>query len=317
MRFFTTVGMKAGGAVAAALIVGTALAGAPIASAAPATDAPTTVAECATWNSKRVVTGLGVLENLVFPENADGPVLSEQSMTGTGRLVQIDEQRRAHTLTEVDGPAGLVADGDTVYFNAGTSIAAGLTGPGGSLSAIDLETRKVRTVADGLAFPNGLAQLSDGSFVATRDIGDGPMIRISPDGKIRAFAPSVASSNGIAYDAQRREVVVSTTFAPTTEIVVISEAGKVRKRHVILGFGPLNSADDLTLGADGDVYVTLNVAGKVVRVDRETGDLCTVAAGLPLISAAKFGHGKAGWDAKSLYVTSFDGSIIKLTPRSR
>ncbi|MFD4179738.1 hypothetical protein ACFWPB_01300, partial [Rhodococcus sp. NPDC058514] len=63
----------------------------------------------------------------------------------------------------------------------------------------------------------------------------------------------------------------------------------------------------------GNVYLTLNGAGKVVRVDPATGTTCEIASGLLLTSSARFGSGP-GWDSTALYTTSFDGTVHKLVP---
>ena len=80
------------------------------------------------------------------------------------------------------------------------------------------------------------------------------------------------------------------------------------------GFGPGNSADEIVLGDDGYLYVTLNVAGEVARVDPRSGAACTIASGIPFASSLRFGAGR-GWSQRSLYVTSFLGTVTRLTPR--
>ena len=59
--------------------------------------------------------------------------------------------------------------------------------------------------------------------------------------------------------------------------------------------------------------MTLNLAGKVVRVDPVSGATCLVAHGVPFASSLRFGRGP-GWDSASLYVTSFTGTVTRLTP---
>ena len=98
------------------------------------------------------------------------------------------------------------------------------------------------------------------------------------------------------------------------EVVVDLDEPTAKPRTIrIPGLGPLNAGDDLVLGADGNLYVALNVAGSVVRVDPDTGAQCTVAKGLPFVSSVRFGAGP-GWDPDSLYTTSFAGVVTRLTP---
>ena len=108
--------------------------------------------------------------------------------------------------------------------------------------------------------------------------------------------------------------MVSTTFNPATVIAAVDARGRVTRRVTVPGYGPLNSADDLTVGPDGVAYVTLNAAGRIVRVDLDSGRSCTIASGLITPSSVRFGAGP-GWDSRSLYVTSFLGTLTRLTPR--
>jgi hypothetical protein len=119
----------------------------------------------------------------------------------------------------------------------------------------------------------------------------------------------------MAYDATRNEVYIASTFNPRTTISAVDLAHPDAPPRVMTlpGVGPLNAADDLTLGADGNLYVALNVAGLVVKVDPVTGAACRVARGILFASSLRFGSGP-GWDPASLYVTSFRGTVTRLTP---
>ena len=79
------------------------------------------------------------------------------------------------------------------------------------------------------------------------------------------------------------------------------------------GPGLLQVPDDLTLGPDGALYVALNLAGAILRVDPETGDTCRVAEGIPLVSSVAFGAGP-GWDPDTIYTTGFDGTVRAARP---
>ncbi len=195
---------------------------------------------------------------------------------------------------------------------------SGLTGAtDGSILAVDLATGATATAATGLSMPNGLAQLPDGGFVVSRDIGaTTALTRVASDGTgAHALAPELTFTNGLAYDPARRKLFVSTTFDATTTIAAVdADAPSAAPARITLpGFGPLNSADDLTVGPDGAVYVALNVAGQIVRVDPDTGRHCTIADGLPFATSVRFGQGP-GWDPNSAYVTSFLGTVTRLTP---
>ncbi|WP_068270257.1 SMP-30/gluconolactonase/LRE family protein [Aldersonia kunmingensis] len=273
---------------------------------------------CAPWAKQSVASGYGTLENLAF-DGRGGLLLSEQSLLGgTGALQRLGaDGKRSTAVANVSSPGGILVRGNTAYFNTGNSFTAGITGSkDGTIQSLNLDTGAVSTVATGLQMPNGLTQLPNGDFVVSKDLGPGSLTVASADGKhVGPYGPAIPFPNGLAVDKARNRLVVATTFNPTTEIAIVDLADPARapRTVVIPGFGPLNSADDITLGPDGIAYVTLNAIGQVARVDLDAGRSCIIADGLPLSSSVRFGSGP-GWDSSSLYVTSFLGTVTKLTP---
>lgn len=273
---------------------------------------------CTTWSKSTVASGFGTLENLAF-DGRGGLLLSEATALGPGgALKRLDANgQRSTVVPAVNGPGGIIVSGSTAWFNTGNSPASGFLGlKDGTISAVNLDTGAVTKVATGLTMPNGLERLPDGTFVVSRDVGlSTRLTAVKPNGDQTAYAPSITSTNGMGVDLTRRALYVASTFNLTSTVsaVDIDNPAAAPKIFTIPGVGPLNSADDLTVGADGNVYVALNVAGSVVRIDPDSGATCTVAKGLPLSSSVAFGSGP-GWDANSLYVTSFLGSVTRLTP---
>lgn len=293
--------------IAAAALV----ASAPVA-LAPSSDA----AACPAWKKTTQAKGYGTLENLAF-DGQGGLLLSETNATGTpGGIRRLSPTGVKTTVVPgVTSPGGLVVDGRTLFFTSGNGITSGAFNKAdGAINEVDLDSGAVSTVATGLVMPNGMTRLPNGDLVVSRDLGKGSMTRVTATGAKSPFAPAATSTNGMAVDAARGLFYVDSTFNARTEISVVDLAsGAVVRRITIPGFGPLNSADDLTRGADGNLYVALNVAGKVVRVNPDTGAQCTIATGIPLVSSVRFGSGP-GWDADSLYATSFTGTLTRLTP---
>jgi glucose/arabinose dehydrogenase len=271
---------------------------------------------CHTWTRSTVATGLGTLENLGF-DGRGGLLLSSGTLGGPGKVLRRTPDGATTTLVaNLTGPGGIVVAGSTAYFTTGNGITSGLLGSkDGTIESVDLDTGARATVATGLTMPNGMIAGPEGGFLVSRDLGSSTrMTEVRADGTRATYAPSATSTNGMAYDAARHRLYVDSTFNPTTTISVIDTLHPTARPRVITlpGLGPLNGADDLTLGADGYLYVALNVAGKVVRVDPDTGGVCTLTSGLPFPSSVRFGAGP-GWDAESLYVTSFTGKVSRLT----
>lgn len=288
----------------------------------PVLVAPAQAASCPTWTKEPVASGYGVLENLGF-DGTGGLLLSEGSLAGgdSGLRRLGADGARSSVVGGVVSPGGIVigtgSDAGTVFFTSGNGIASGLFGKNdGAINAVDLATGAVTTRASGLTMPNGMIRLPGGDFLVSRDIGGKSSItRVHGDGSTERFAPAVTSTNGMAYDAARNVVYVASTFTlfSTVSVVDLDRPDADPEVIVIPGVGPLNAADDLTLGADGFVYVALNLAGRVVRVDPASGAVCTVASGVPLVSSLRFGAGP-GWDPASLYTTSFTGKVTRLRP---
>lgn len=279
--------------------------------------APASAAACPAWTKTPVARGYAVLENLAF-DGTGGMLLSESSAGGTPGGVRrlAADGTRSDVVAPVTSPGGLVVDGGTLYFTSGNGIASGLFNRAdGAVSRVDLGTGATSVVAGGLTMPNGMVRLPDGDLVVSRDLGKGSMTRVTLAGVTTPFAPQATSTNGMAVDAAAGEFYVDSTFNARTQVSVIDlDAPHSTVRTITIpGLGPLNSADDLTRGPDGMLYVALNVAGKVVRVDPATGAQCTVASGVPFVSSVRFGAGP-GWDPASLYATSFTGTVTRLTP---
>lgn len=278
----------------------------PSANADPATCAPRTVGT--------VASGLGVLENLEF-DGRGGLLVSDSSPAGDGALRRVAPDGTVDTvLGDVTGPGGIVVDGDTAYLNVGNTTSAGMTDTAdGTIDTVDLVTGERRTVATGLVMPNGLGVLPDGSLLASRDIGTVGLTHVPAGGEAHVIRTDLGSVNGIEVDGDT--VYTVTTFEQVNRLHVLDAAdltGPVRSID-LPGFGLLQAPDDLTLGPDGALYIALNVAGAILRVDPETGDSCRVAEGIPLVSSVAFGTGP-GWDPNTIYTTGFDGTVRAAHP---
>ncbi|MEV6773434.1 SMP-30/gluconolactonase/LRE family protein [Nocardia sp. NPDC051030] len=279
--------------------------------------APAGADQCGVWTASQVASGYGMLESLGF-DGRGGMLLSEQAVSGTGGGIRRlgAEGERSTVLADVNGAGKISIVGDTAFFTTGLSLQAKFSGSPGGIQSVDLDSGAVRTIAGGLRVPNGLAQLPDGDFVVTSDMGDDTrLMRVRGGVSAGPYSSAVTSTNGIAYDAARQRLYVSTTFDSVTVLAMVDTARPEEPtRFELPGFGPLNAADGLTIGPDGKVYIAFSVGGKVVRVDPDAGRWCTVAENLPLSTGVQFGSGP-GWDRNSLYVSSYLGTVTRLTPR--
>lgn len=280
--------------------------------AVPTAAADTT--ECAPRVVTTVASGLGVLENLEF-DGRGGLLLSDGTLAGDSALRRLTPDGAVSTVADVTGPGGIVVEGNTAYLNVGSTMTSGvLDAADGTIAAIDLDSGDHRIVATDLVMPNGLGVLPDGSLLVSRDIGKAGLSHAVGDGgPATVLRTDLGTVNGIEIDGDT--VYTVTTFEQVNRLHVLDATdltGPVRSIE-LPGPGLLQMPDDLTLGPDGALYVALNLAGAILRVDPETGDTCRVAEGIPLMSSVAFGDGP-GWDRNTLYTTGFDGAVRAAHP---
>lgn len=280
---------------------------------APAEPAQAAVGSCTPWQVGDVVAGLGALENLAF-DGRGGLLLSETSQAGPGALVRLGTDGSRDVLVpDVNGAGGIVVDGSRAWFTTGNTLLAGvLAVPNGTIDEVDLDTGKRTTVARDLIVPTGLARLANGELLTTAKPG---LTRVPVAGTPEQVRRAAGVANGIAVDPGRGRIYVDNRVDPANQLLVLDERNPAAEPRAITlpGTGPMNAADDLTVGPDGQVYVPLFAAGKVLRVDPDSGTACEIASGLSYPSAVEFGSGP-GWDPNALYATSYDGTVRKLTP---
>jgi hypothetical protein len=294
--------------LAAAIVLAAAIAAVPSASGAadPA---------CTAWTQKTIKAGLGSLENLEF-DGAGGMLLSA---TVPGAIERLTPDGNLTTLVpNVNAPGGQRVIGRTLWFNTGDAAQSGLQGTAdGTLERFDLDTHARTTFASGLTMPNGLAALPNGDFVVSRDLGTGTGITRIPlhdPGHPQANWAALDDQNGLAVDPTGTWLYADQTFTSDSAVYRIRIADPSDKSVVATLSDPApKGLDDMTIDANGVLYLAANGSGEVIRLDPATGAHCTIAGGLQNPSSLKFGRGP-GWHSDRLYVVGFDGAVRELTP---
>jgi sugar lactone lactonase YvrE len=283
-------------ALAAAVAVALALpAAAPTAAPRPA---------CAPWKLRTLASGQGWLENLAF----DGRGGITVSALSQNRLLRVSRRLRVTTLLDgVNTPGAQVRVGRYLFFNTGDSVSPD---PVGTIDRLNLKTGRRITWARGLIAPNGLALLPNGDAVVSRTSGPGlTRVRARDRAHPQFDWVTLQSTNGLALTPSRRALYVARTLSPDGEIDRVRIAAPHRVRPVAhLGAGVL--PDDLTVGADGSLYVAGFGSGSIYRVNPATGRFCAIASGLSQPTSARFGG--PGWNPRRLYVTDAGGHLSEL-----
>lgn len=277
---------------------------------APASAIPT---RCP-WDVSVVTTGLGSLENLGF--DGRGGLLLSRTDDRTGQLYRLTPDGHGDTVVaDIPAPGSITVVGSGAYFTTGNSFASGILGrTDGTIDHVDLDTGALGVVAQGLTMPNGMARLPDGTFVVSRNLGRTTgLTRVGADGSSAPFAAGVTYTNGVAYDSTRKAIITSLDLHPVATLAIIDVANPDHVRKVDLGlFGLVGFPDDLTVGADGLIYLAMD-GGSIVRIDPDANTACTITSALPGSTSVRFGAGP-GWDPHALYSTALTGAVHRLVP---
>lgn len=162
-------------------------------------------------------------------------------------------------------------------------------------------------VARGIADPNAVVVLKDGSFLVSDD-GTDKIYRVK-DGKVSIWSTAVPYPNGLTLSLDNRTLYVAQIFSNLKPIVVddriwafrINKGLPVGPPRVVARTGG-KAVDGLATDELGRIYVADNGAGKIFRYDPKTGDMMLIAEGMPSIASLVFGEGK--FDRHAIYATS-------------
>lgn len=265
--------------------------------------------------------GQGVLENLLF--DGAGRLL----VSGDGALWSYAPNgSRTQVAPGVGGGLALGRDG-LLYAGALNSAAESAlrTHRASVWRFTSLAPAEHEVHATGFDMANGLAFDAAGNLYVSNDLGDA-IVRVAPEGTWAPWA-EVYSANGLVVDDAAGVLYAATTFDQSSRIYAVSLADPSDVRLVAeLSVGALTlrpgahvpsaldapvvpkGLDDMTMGADGRLYVAANLAGEVLRVDPASGSACVLVSGLQNPSSLRFARGFGGHDG-ALFVTGFDGTL--------
>jgi sugar lactone lactonase YvrE len=201
---------------------------------------------------------------------------------------------------------GLVADGDLLH----------LTSQYGQVRTYDRATRSVRTRADGLDQPLGIAVRADGTLVVA-EAGAGRILAIDLDDEVSVLATGLGRPVDVAVDTESRCYVSDEARGAVYRLDDGTPMPVV---------GDLDAPQGIAIG-DGHLYVAETGAGRLVALDLATGEtrVTDLPAGPPPLRdlPALRAHGLPGVPrpfaglaaapGHSLHLAA-EGTILHLTP---
>ncbi len=166
---------------------------------------------------------------------------------------------------------------------------------------------KKTAVALGIADPNAVVVLRDGTFLVSDD-GTDKIYRVK-DGKVSIWSTAVPFPNGLTLSLDNRTLYVAQIFSNLKPIVVEDRIWAFKIKNGLPDGPPTvvarsggQAVDGLATDELGRVYIADNGAGKIFRYDPKSGQVILIAEGMPSIASLVFGEGK--FDHESIYATS-------------
>ncbi|MCP3998854.1 MAG: SMP-30/gluconolactonase/LRE family protein [bacterium] len=243
-------------------------------------------------------------EGLTF--NAEGRLF-----IGANKAVwRIEPDGAATRLTEVYlhlGQAGigerdiLAADfGPTNVFNDGPN-------DDGIVWRITPEGEK-QAVVKGIADPNFILVRTDGSYLVSDD-GTDKIYLVTPEGEVSVWTDKIAYPNGMAFSLDGSVLYVAQIFKQLEPIIPDDRVwalqlkdGQPAGEPTVVGATGEGGLDGLALDEHGRIYIADNGAGKIFRLDPESGEMVLIAEGMTAVASLVFGEGD--FDHHALYATS-------------
>lgn len=241
-----------------------------------------------------------------FPDGSEGVAFS-----GGVLYVAVPDGVMAYdgaTWTRVatlDHALGLAAaDGGVLVADPGEFTFDG-SGDDGRLHYVGADGQ-VTTLATGMPNPNFVLAKGDGLLVSD----DTAAIYEVRGDRVTTSTTDVPSPNGMGWAADGSALYVVSTFEPEPPLWRIPlEGGAAGRAEIVTRFDTGSAPDGLAVDADGGVWVALNLANEIVRVDPATAQITDMIDGVTTPASLAFGAGE-GFDPCSLYVTELFGNTV-------
>jgi len=233
----------------------------------------------------------------------------------------IDSEGRLHVVSSEDAAIfRLSADGELTEVAQTGGRPNGLVfNSSGEMYVADAELKAILKISEGgkpevfvedyegtkLGGPNDLCFLPNGDLLFTDPIrrpqpdpAISPVYRVSPEGKVSAFANELAYPNGIAMSPDGKRVYVSESRAQRLIAFTIDQTGQLLDRTLVRRFREPGHPDGMAVDVDGNILQSLPGIRAIAYVSA-TGDLIDLYH-VPDWAPANLAFG--GKDMKTVYV---------------
>lgn len=223
---------------------------------------------------------------------------------------RVTPEGEATKLAELDSNLGLAGIGESDVLSADfgpTNIFRDGPNDDGMIWRIARDGGKT-AVARGIADPNFILALDDGSFLVSDD-GTDKIYRVDDGGEVEVWSQAVPFPNGMVFSLDGSTLFVAQIFSSIGPVVLDDRIWALPVRDGepsgpprLVGHTGGQGVDGLALDELGRIYVADNGSGSVRRLDPTTGEVEIIAEGVPHVASLVFGEG--AFDHQALYATS-------------
>jgi sugar lactone lactonase YvrE len=232
-------------------------------------------------------------EGIVF--DAEGSLyVSAQDRSGPDQLLDVAVDGTYQSIAEADSILGLESDERGI-------LGAGIRTE--NLLLFDPSDGGNEEVATGLGEPNFVVTTPWDTILVSDDRrGVGSILEVTWDGEVSVWSEEVPTPNGMVFSLDGSWLYVAATFeeAGLWRIPVSDETAGAAEKWVAYD---TSAPDGVAIDSEGNVYVALNTAGQIAKVDTE-GSSTTLADEFRGVGPASIAFGQGDFDPCSLYVTS-------------
>lgn len=211
----------------------------------------------------------------------EGPAIDSQGRlhlvsTEDGSIISVSDVGEITEVAKTEGrPNGLVFNSEDEMFVADAELKAILRFRDNG----DPEVFVDHYEGTALGGPNDLCFLPNGDLLFTDpvrrsqpDPAISPVYRVTPEGRVSAFANELAYPNGIAISQDGTKVYVSESRAQRLVAFTIDESGQLLDQRLIRRFREPGYPDGLVVDTDGNILQSLPGIRAIAYVS-EAGEL--------------------------------------------
>jgi len=238
-------------------------------------------------------------EGITFDANGNLFVSAIDS-TADDQLLSIGTDGSSTLVAEAASILGLASDPNGI-------LAAAIDT--GELLLFDPSDGSSEVIAQDLGAPNFVVTTPWDTFLVSDDtIGEAAIDEVTPEGATSTWVQGVPTPNGMVFSLDGQTLYVASTFQePGLWRVPVSANGQAGTPEKWVTFASQTTPDGVAIDSEGNVYVALNVAGQIAKVD-PTGNFTIIAEGVNTVASLAFGQGE--FDPCSIYATSLFGTQL-------